>query len=91
MNKLILCEGKTDAILLSYYLGKTAGWKFVKKGPSGLAIQQPNDNESISWYKNIVDKTAVFVRQMRTEADKYINGKITVESPLGCYMGCAVS
>ena len=50
MNKLILCEGKTDAILLSYYLGKTAGWKFVKKGPSGLAIQQPNDNESISWY-----------------------------------------
>jgi len=27
MNKLILCEGKTDAILLSYYLGKTAGWK----------------------------------------------------------------
>ena len=51
MNKLILCEGKTDAILLSYYLGKIAGWKFVKKGPSGLAIQQPNDNESISWYK----------------------------------------
>ena len=51
MNKLILCEGKTDAILLSYYLGKTAGWKFVKKGPSGLAIQQTNDNESINWYK----------------------------------------
>lgn len=51
MNKLILCEGKTDAILLSYYLGKTVGWKFVKKGPSGLDIQQPDDNESISWYK----------------------------------------
>ena len=51
MNKLILCEGKTDAILLSYYLGKMEGWKFIKKGPSGLSIQQPNDNESISWYK----------------------------------------
>ena len=51
MNKLILCEGKTDAILLSYYLGKTAGRKFAKKAPSGLAIQQPDDNESISWYK----------------------------------------
>lgn len=51
MNKLILCEGKTDAILLSYYLGKIADWKFVKKGPSGLAIQQSNNNESISWYK----------------------------------------
>lgn len=51
MNKLILCEGKTDAILLSYYLGKTVGWNFVKKGPSGLKIQPTNDNESISWYK----------------------------------------
>lgn len=51
MNKLILCEGKTDAILLSYYLGKIAGWKYANKGPNGLAIQQPNDNESISWYK----------------------------------------
>jgi len=26
MNKMILCEGKTDAILLSYYLKKTCGW-----------------------------------------------------------------
>lgn len=51
MNKLILCEGKTDAILLSYYLGKTAGWKFDRKGPKGLTFQQPNSNESISWYK----------------------------------------
>lgn len=98
MNKLILCEGKTDAILLSYYLGKTAGWKFVKKGPSGLAIQQPNDNESISWYKkdedydkNIVDKTAVFVQQMRLEADKYISTeRLQLKAHLG-YMGGAVS
>lgn len=51
MNKLILCEGKTDAILLSYYLGKTANWSYVKKGPSGLVFQQPNGNESINWYK----------------------------------------
>ncbi len=51
MNKLILCEGKTDAILLSYYLGRVANWKFSKKGPSGLKIQASNDNESINWYK----------------------------------------
>lgn len=25
MNKIILCEGETDAILLSYYLDKVAG------------------------------------------------------------------
>lgn len=53
MNKLILCEGKTDAILLSYYLGRVANWKFSKKGPSGLKIQASNDNESINWYKKM--------------------------------------
>ena len=55
MNKLILCEGKTDAILLSYYLGRVANWKFAKKGPSGLKIQSPNNNESINWYKKDED------------------------------------
>lgn len=51
MNKLILCEGKIDAILLSYYLGKITGQSFSKKGPSGLNIQYPKGNESISWYR----------------------------------------
>lgn len=55
MNKLILCEGKTDAILLSYYLGRVANWKFAKKGPSGLKIQSPSNNESINWYKKDED------------------------------------
>ena len=33
MNKLILCEGKSDAIFLSYYLSCVCGWthKFDKK------------------------------------------------------------
>lgn len=31
MNKLILCEGKTDAILLSYYLGRVANGSFLKR------------------------------------------------------------
>ena len=55
MNKLILCERKTDAILLSYYLGRVANWKFAKKGPSGLKIQSPSNNESINWYKKDED------------------------------------
>lgn len=55
MNKLILCEGKTDAILLSYYLEKAAGWIFSKKGPNGLNIQHPRGNESICWYKKEED------------------------------------
>lgn len=31
MNKLILCEGETDVILLSYYLGKVCSWEFWKQ------------------------------------------------------------
>lgn len=55
MSKLILCEGKTDAILLSYYLRKIAGWNFTKKGPGGVNLQPPKDNESINWYKKDKD------------------------------------
>lgn len=45
MNKLILCEGATDAILLSYYLERTAGWKFARKPPQGLSIRATEQNE----------------------------------------------
>jgi len=31
MNSLILCEGKTDAIIISYYLSKSAVFRGVKK------------------------------------------------------------
>ena len=31
MNKIILCEGKNDVILLSYFLRKVAGWECCKK------------------------------------------------------------
>ena len=51
MNKVILCEGMTDAILLSYYLGKVSGWRFSNNAPSGSAIKQEEHNESINWYK----------------------------------------
>ncbi len=48
MNKLILCEGATDAILLSYYLEKTAGWTFCRKPPKDLQIK------SVEWEKSEV-------------------------------------
>lgn len=51
MNRLILCEGKTDAILLGYYLMKTAGWKFAMSAPTGLAIKAREQNENVAWYK----------------------------------------
>ena len=55
MNKLILCEGKTDAILLSYYLEKVAGWKYTTKSPSGLKFKKSNENESVDWYRKDQD------------------------------------
>ena len=49
MNKLILCEGATDAILLSYYLERTAGWKFVRQPPQGVSIRATEQNEEVTW------------------------------------------
>lgn len=51
MIRIILCEGKTDAILLGYYLAKVANWKFSRSAPSGLAIKPHSANENIAWYK----------------------------------------
>lgn len=50
MSKLILCEGKSDAILLSYYLEKTCNWfhkdKFRKKN---IKVSETK-GESSFWY-----------------------------------------
>lgn len=51
MNKLILCEGGSDAIFLSYYLEKTVGYKYCKNGPNNLAIESVDFEQSINWYK----------------------------------------
>jgi len=52
MNKLILCEGKTDAVLLSYYLGHVEGWKNSKEAPNDLrGIKRTAKNQSVNWYQ----------------------------------------
>lgn len=51
MSKLILCEGKTDAILLSYYLEKVCGWTH-RNALKNLSIQADEmKGESAYWYK----------------------------------------
>lgn len=51
MNKLILCEGKTDAILLSYYLEKICGWTH-RNAPKSLDIKADEiKGESAYWYR----------------------------------------
>ena len=52
MKSLILCEGETDAILLSYYLQRTCGWNFAKKNPPGVNIKADRvHGESANWYR----------------------------------------
>lgn len=52
MNKLILCEGKTDAVLLSYYLGRVKKWLPCKRGPKAFRIlADEKSGESAYWYQ----------------------------------------
>ncbi len=55
MKSLILCEGKTDAILISYLLCKKWGWQYVnnKKRFKNYDISiSEKENESAEWYEN---------------------------------------
>ncbi|MDD1475219.1 hypothetical protein MEO41_28720, partial [Dolichospermum sp. ST_sed4] len=53
MKKIILCEGKTDAILLSYFLIKKFGWQFIRGQVFGLPSNK--DNEVLNWYRHPED------------------------------------
>ena len=60
MNAVILCEGKTDAILLSYYLGKMRGWQAGAKPPKWLEIKPAkNSSESVEWYQRGDDRLLI--------------------------------
>lgn len=51
MNSIILCEGKTDAILTSYYLDSVYGWKYLSKNkPLDIKIRD-KQSEELNWYK----------------------------------------
>lgn len=59
MIRMILCEGKTDAVLLSYYLGRTKGWEHDKK-PEHFKLKFPAaDNRFVGHYKNGTEKLAI--------------------------------
>lgn len=60
MNSLILCEGATDAILLSYYLSRVSGWQYTKKAPHGMNIRVREDHgETANWYMRGQDKLLI--------------------------------
>ena len=49
MTSAIICEGKTDAILLSYFLIKLYSWDYTKKEIFKLGPEK-NKNETKDWY-----------------------------------------
>lgn len=57
MKRIILCEGKTDAILISYFLEKRFGWAYSNPrrersyhdAPPQLPVDR--DNEELNWYR----------------------------------------
>lgn len=53
MKSILLCEGKSDAILVSYYLNKVKGWEFYgKKDKRKVIIPiRNNENEEANWYR----------------------------------------
>jgi len=58
MKRIILCEGKTDAILISYFLNKRFGWEYIKekekleklKKLPGLPVVRANEKRN--WYRH---------------------------------------
>ena len=50
MIRIILCEGKTDAVLLSYYLGRTKGWVYKDKSKSLKLRLRDQDNQYLGHY-----------------------------------------
>ena len=77
MNKLILCEGKTDAILLSYYLERICGWTFTKVAPKGAQIiADEKAQESVSWYKRNDDRLLICAVGSKSRFKAFFEAKI---------------
>ena len=76
MNRLILCEGKTDAILLGYYLMKTDDWELERKAPSGLAIKAQEQNENVAWYKKGTERLMICAVGGKDNFDRFFSRDI---------------
>lgn len=51
MKRVILCEGKTDAILISYFLEKQFDWIYTPDHPIKLPVGNAR-NEELKWYRH---------------------------------------
>ncbi|WIV13284.1 DUF3226 domain-containing protein [Proteiniborus sp. MB09-C3] len=61
MKNIIFCEGKTDAILLSYYLGEVVRWSFNKKLTKNIGLPIRNfENEEVNVYTKGEDELVIW-------------------------------
>ncbi|MBR4642048.1 MAG: DUF3226 domain-containing protein [Selenomonadaceae bacterium] len=62
MNSVILCEGETDQILLSYYLNKCFGFEYCKKQPAVAPkkLHSNNSAESVCCYSHDDDIVVIW-------------------------------
>ena len=80
MRSVILCEGHTDAILLSYYLGRVYGWKPLKRQPTNCFITVDSQNQDVNWYKKADDELLICAVDGNTNFGSFYHNKI--EHPL---------
>lgn len=76
MNKVILCEGTTDAILLSYYMERCAGWSFCKKPPKDLQMKEDGIEQSVNWYKKGEDRLLICAAGGKDRIKSFFERKI---------------
>ena len=76
MRSVILCEGHTDAILLSYYLGRVYGWKPLKRQPTNCFITVDSQNQDVNWYKKADDELLICAVDGNTNFGSFYHNKI---------------
>jgi hypothetical protein len=72
MNSIILCEGRTDAVLIGKYLEANKQWKYSRKDKQGLALNKEDNNQIIDKYQRNEDWVYIWG----------VGGRTRFESPL---------
>lgn len=77
MNSIILCEGPSDAILLSYYLSKVFGWSYTRNSPRAGKGIIADSNQEANWYKRGEDFLLIYgvggKDNYKNVMDKYVS------------------
>lgn len=77
MKIVMLCEGKSDAILISYLLEKMSGWTHLKKPDKKFGVVvEDKDNESAYWYSRNEDQLLICGVGGKSNFDSFFSNKI---------------